>query len=354
MNAEAFRNRYFRRFRNSGAPIEGVFELTGRCNFNCKMCYVHTKSNAEFLKTEKDGEWWISQINAACERGMLFALLTGGECLLHPNFRQIYTHLYNKGVYVRINTNGFLLTENVIDFFKSAPPLEIQLSLYASDDIGYEKVTGLRVFGQIEQAITRTRAANLNLRIAVTPNSFAPEETERIIKYLKQIRIPYTINPALFTPYSETAAQTLSDNSVNIKEKITYLRTVDDVQYEPIPVENLPIAGGGRADTVQGLRCNAGHTVFTITHDGCMMPCTSMYHLRIPLDSDKDFATAWERMLQIGREYPMPIECEGCAYRKVCLPCPILRGGQVGNGHCDPEVCKMTRQLVAEGIKRLD
>ena len=26
-----------------GIPISGTFELTPRCNFNCKMCYVHLK-----------------------------------------------------------------------------------------------------------------------------------------------------------------------------------------------------------------------------------------------------------------------------------------------------------------------
>ena len=25
-------------------PLHGVFELTSRCNFNCKMCYIHEKS----------------------------------------------------------------------------------------------------------------------------------------------------------------------------------------------------------------------------------------------------------------------------------------------------------------------
>ena len=29
-----------------GLPVAGNFELTTRCNFNCKMCYVHD-NNAE-------------------------------------------------------------------------------------------------------------------------------------------------------------------------------------------------------------------------------------------------------------------------------------------------------------------
>ena len=93
LNSKEFRENYLRRFKNSRAPIEGIFELTGRCNFNCKMCYIHTKTNAEFLKTEKNGDWWISCIDSACKKGMLFALLTGGECLLHPDFQRIYLEI---------------------------------------------------------------------------------------------------------------------------------------------------------------------------------------------------------------------------------------------------------------------
>ena len=25
----------------TGTPLSGTFELTARCNFNCRMCYVH-------------------------------------------------------------------------------------------------------------------------------------------------------------------------------------------------------------------------------------------------------------------------------------------------------------------------
>ena len=32
-----------------GLPISGTFELTARCNFDCKMCYVHLQNAAELL-----------------------------------------------------------------------------------------------------------------------------------------------------------------------------------------------------------------------------------------------------------------------------------------------------------------
>lgn len=354
MNHTAFRQQYIRRFKNSRSPINGMFELTGRCNFNCKMCYVHTKANAEFLKTERDGDWWIAQIDEAYNRGMIFATLTGGECLLHPDFYRIYNHLREKGVYTQINTNGLLLTQKNVEFLKENPPFEIQLTLYGADDESYEKVTGISAFRQVEEAISRVKGAGLNLRISVTPNSYAPGETERIVEYLKKLQVPYSINEAMFTPYDESAPQTLSDKEVETGEKIRYLQLQNGTKYDPIPEKDLPQAGGGREGDVRGVRCSAGRVAFTITHDGCMMPCTSMYHLRVPLKTAEDFGPAWEQMLKISETFLMPIECEGCAYIKACLSCPVLRGGNVGNGHCDPAVCEMTRKLVAAGVKKID
>lgn len=354
MNVHVFREKYLRHFRDARSPIEGVFELTGRCNLNCKMCYVHTKSNAEFLQSEKDGSWWISQIDAACDRGMIFALLTGGECLLHPDFRRIYIHLRNKGVYTRINTNGLLLTQKNVDFLKENPPLEIQLTIYASDDAGYERVTGVPAFHQVEENIIRVKESGLNLRISVTPNAFAAGETVRIVEYLKRLQVPYSITDAMFTPYDESTQQTLSGKEVDADEKIRYLQMQKGGEFLPVAEEDLPLVGGGKEGETRGVRCTAGRVAFTISHDGCMLPCTAMYHQRVPLKTAEDFGAAWEQMLRIGSEYLMPIECEGCAYIKACLSCPILRGGKVGNGHCDPAVCEMTRRLVAAGVKKLE
>lgn len=42
MNAyQAYRELLFARADTQGIPLSGTFELTPRCNFNCKMCYIH-------------------------------------------------------------------------------------------------------------------------------------------------------------------------------------------------------------------------------------------------------------------------------------------------------------------------
>ena len=34
----------------AGIPLSGTFELTARCNLDCKMCYIHKKANDSLVK----------------------------------------------------------------------------------------------------------------------------------------------------------------------------------------------------------------------------------------------------------------------------------------------------------------
>lgn len=78
----------------AGTPLAGNFELTPRCNFNCKMCYVHL-SEAEQKRrgAELSADEWLSIAETARSEGMLFLLLTGGEPLIRPDFRYILSEL---------------------------------------------------------------------------------------------------------------------------------------------------------------------------------------------------------------------------------------------------------------------
>lgn len=353
MNQYEFEQKIVRQYGSKRLPLRGIFELTGRCNLNCKMCYVHTKSNAEFLSSERNGDWWISQIDAACKKGMLFATLTGGECMIHPDFKRIYSHLRQQGVYTRINTNGLLLTEQNLAFLKKSPPFEIQITLYGASDDSYEKVTGFRVFGVVESAIERVREVGLNMRVAITPNSYAPGETEKILEYLIERDIPYSINQSMFTAYDDNAEQSASSDVVSTEEQIRYLRKSLNIETaETLNVE-LPPIGGNTTEAVCGIRCSAGRNTFVLTNDGYMQPCIALHHLRTPAFTSDDFNQAWDATIGAADNYFMPIECEGCAYKQACISCPVARSGKIGNGHCDPDVCKTTRSLVAAGVRTL-
>ena len=75
--------------KEHAVPISGTFELTPRCNFNCKMCYVHlSEDRISKFGSEMDAAEWIRLAEQARDAGMLSLCITGGEPILHPEFSE--------------------------------------------------------------------------------------------------------------------------------------------------------------------------------------------------------------------------------------------------------------------------
>ena len=87
------RYRQVRRFlsfkaREKNLPLSGSFELTPLCNLDCKMCYVHLQKEQLRGAALLSAAQWQGLMAQAVDAGMLYAALTGGECLTHPGFRE--------------------------------------------------------------------------------------------------------------------------------------------------------------------------------------------------------------------------------------------------------------------------
>ncbi|MCQ2484377.1 MAG: radical SAM protein [Clostridia bacterium] len=168
--------------RQKGIPFSGKFELTPLCNLDCKMCYVHLNKaqmqSAELLPVET----WKSIAKSAIDMGMMKIEISGGECLTYPDFDELYLYLHCFGVEICVFTNGLLLDDKRIEFFKAHPPKRIQVSLYGESDDTYEAVTGHRRFETVLSNITKAHESGLPIVIAVTPNRYMSGKGIDIIK----------------------------------------------------------------------------------------------------------------------------------------------------------------------------
>ena len=80
--------------REKHVPVCGIFELTPLCNLSCKMCYVHLDKEQMGGKELLPVETWISIIDQAIDAGMLYANITGGECLTYSGFVGSKRYIY--------------------------------------------------------------------------------------------------------------------------------------------------------------------------------------------------------------------------------------------------------------------
>ena len=84
-------------------PFSGSFELTPRCNMNCKMCYIRmTEKEMAQVGQELTVEEWLRIARESVAEGMTMLLLTGGEPILYKGFRELYLQLRKMGLFISI------------------------------------------------------------------------------------------------------------------------------------------------------------------------------------------------------------------------------------------------------------
>lgn len=334
--------------RKNKVPISGKFELTPLCNLDCKMCYVHL-NNTQFKQEELlPLDTWKKLIDDARAAGMLYVTLTGGECLTYPGFDELYLYLLSKGLVPSVMSNGLLMNEKRIQFFKKYPPSGMHITLYGSSNDAYEKVTGHRVFDTIYHNIEMLRDSHFKVYVTLTPSVFMRDDIRPLQETAESLGLPYGINASLVAPRDNTG-RALEDLEVDqYMEVYRVWKEIKKEQLAPVDPAELP-AESSEGKNVYGLQCGGGSSSFTIQYNGKMAPCPSMW--QITTEPLKDgFVQAWHQLNEKVSQYLMPAECTECVYRDRCLPCPAIHANANNPGHCNPQVCQRTKRLIQEGF----
>ena len=96
--ATTLERRLVHKAKQSKVPINGSIELLPLCNMNCDMCYIRLSQSE--MKTRgrlRSLDEWLQAAEEMRNAGTLFLLLTGGEPLLYPEFKQLYLKLKDLG-----------------------------------------------------------------------------------------------------------------------------------------------------------------------------------------------------------------------------------------------------------------
>ena len=341
--------------RQKGVPVFGQFELTPLCNFSCKMCYVHL--NADQLNGRKllPVDTWKKLMHQAWEGGMMHVTLSGGECLTYPGFDEIYLYLHSLGCDVTVLTNGYLLDDKRIEFFKRHMISMIQITLYGWNDDVYERVTGRRAFHTVIENARKAIKAGLPVRLITTPNKFLGEDVMETVRLGKSIQRDFFVNSGLFPPREETGRSLQQDN-LDADQYIRIYKLISELdgrELKEIDADKLPLAGGPSHECEErGLLCGAGRSGFSIDWKGTMIPCNRLEMVRaFPLEVG--FKEAWAYINRIANNWPRVPECKGCAYQKVCITCAAEMLKYAEPGKQPVEHCNMTKYYVQCGVRRI-
>src|SRR3989344_5242881 len=110
------------------------FEITFDCNIRCLHCYNEThKKKGELSFTEI-----LRTINQIKDLGFHEIHINGGEPLKHPKVSEILEHCDSVGLSTLLETNGTLLTKELIERLKKIKKLKIRASIDGHEAIHNE------------------------------------------------------------------------------------------------------------------------------------------------------------------------------------------------------------------------
>ena len=344
-----------------GIPVSGNFELTARCNFNCKMCYVHLQKDAKSLmEKELSADQWLSLASDARDKGTLFLLLTGGEPFLRTDFEQIYRELIKMGMVVSINTNASLYNEDLISLFRAYPPVRLNVSLYGGSEETYQRLCGNASFEKVYRNLKYMKEGGLNVRLNVSLTPDNVNDMEKIHEISKELNLQAKATSYMYPPVRVTgqtgtnAGRFDADTAGKIMARWSYLREEESVFAQK--AQKVPVIGEDEfydcsCDEASGIMCRAGRSSFWMTWDGKMLPCGTM-DMEGAEPLKVGFENAWREIREKAACIQMPKECGGCTLKPYCGVCAANCKAETGEFSKRPQyLCKMTKSRCREILK---
>lgn len=318
-------------------PIAGSFELTPRCNFHCKMCYVCRGANDnEAMASELTADDWIRIGKDARDAGLFYLTLTGGEVFLRKDFRKIYEALAQMGLRIVIYSNGSLITQEIARWLKEAPPAMVSVTVYGASSETYERITGAASgFSNTLRGLDALKTQGIVTGIKMTAVKGNYKEFDQIYdiakKYNTGLGIVSYISPRREGDSTDPEGNRLSPEEIITFEKMAISRNNDLGSQEHstnLDEDNMTILPEDRSaeliDKDSAFTCYAGHAGFWITWDGKLTPCGLLCTPEErPLDIG--FYNAWEALKEKCRIIPQCTECNNCSLRQYCGTCPARR-----------------------------
>ena len=155
-------------------PLITHLVITRRCNLSCGYCF-------EYDKVSQPVPFAVlaERIDHLARLRSVFVTLTGGESLLHPDAVALVRYVVDRGMTPFLNTNGYLLTREIIEGLNAAGLYGLQLSI---DNARPNAVSKKSLKPLMPKLRLLARHARFHVRINTVLGSSPPEEALEVAR----------------------------------------------------------------------------------------------------------------------------------------------------------------------------
>lgn len=248
--------------QNIKMPLYVYVELTENCNFNCKFCSVNEKSK-KYISINL-----IKKVLNELKKNNIYDVYyTGGEPMLHPNFKEIVEYTFKLGFRQTILTNGSLVKENkdILD-----KVMCVCVSLHGGEKI-HNMLTQSNSYADLISNIKLVKKlTNVKINYTVTNQNQEISEMKRILNFAKDNNIEVS-----FAKYNNIGIGKKNHCSINVQEFVKNLDKLKNEGYKFGINDCITPCLFDEKFLYLSHGCGAGYIFASITCDGKVKICPS-------------------------------------------------------------------------------
>lgn len=316
--------------RNGSFPLRVMFELTYRCNFSCKHCYVPHgyRKNREELSTEAV----CSILDQLRDIGCFYLGFTGGEPFMRKDILDILWYAKRCGFEIIIYTNGSLIDARAADELAKLNPNKVDITIPAMSADAFERISGLansrdKVFKAIE--LLHKREVTLGFKSCLLKEN--ETEIKEIQDFAASLEALHRLDDRLSARLDGSIEPYQFRGSLN-SPKLPSLKK--ELGEDECDLSLIELDGKNSStellNTVLLFPCGVGVSQAAITPQGELKMCVMIDYpkykmLHIEDGTEKvDLKTSWERLKKLVASIKVDenYQCNKCALKPYCKWCP--------------------------------
>lgn len=248
-------------------PIRVELEITEVCNLRCLFCYNDAERDVASLAQVKQ------LIDRIREQGVLELVLTGGEPMSHPDFREIVLYAVKQIPCVMVQTNGTYMQLSDAQFLAANGIAGINISLHGVEHDNTILTGSREAYEYAIHGITASINAGLMLWVNTVLTRI---NEERCVDHLKRLR-KIGVRHFTFTRFTPIGSIAQKDLSLSPQRIIALLRRIVEFGREQdvtiLLANAYPLCG--LPDDLKHLAeiCTYGLTKFYVDVHGDVLYC---------------------------------------------------------------------------------
>ncbi|MCF8001621.1 MAG: radical SAM protein [Halanaerobiales bacterium] len=242
------------------------WNLTYKCNENCKHCYIPDVKNVD-EKAELSKQEIFKAIDDMADLGVFHLTLSGGEPTLRKDFFKIVNYASKKGMCITFYTNGLKLNNEFIEQLSKYWIHKVGISIYSSDPKLHDEIT--QVKGSFDKSVNALKKL-YNKGIKTEINSVQLNNT--VQGYFKTKKLTESLGGSVTMDFSLSPKLNGDLSPLSFEIDFDKLIVLSATSNTPLSVDTKKDEWGYRYDEPV---CGAGHDLLCIGPQGGVYPCAS-------------------------------------------------------------------------------